>query len=113
MEGAMGLLLSALRLHHLQSHAGPVHLASVSVSYMCFDTVDLEGHIMLMSSIPFYNYCNCLLLNKFLESWGGGDRFDRDISLRTECFNVSHSLHIIWLGVSAFVPICCRGKMFS
>ena len=86
----MGLLLSALRLHHLQSHAGPVHLASVSVSYMCFDTVDLEGHIMLMSSIPFCNYSNCLLLNP-----EGGGRFDRDISFRTECFNVSHSLHIL------------------
>lgn len=34
------------------------------------------------------------------------------ISYRAECSKVSHSLHSVWLWVSAFVPNCCRRRLF-
>lgn len=43
------LLLSVLGPHLVQTCPGPVHIASVSVSVMCINHVDLKGHVFLVS----------------------------------------------------------------
>lgn len=42
--------------------------------------------------------------------WVWGEGFDSDTSFMAEGSKVSHSLHSVWLWVSAFAPICCRRK---
>lgn len=39
------------------------------------------------------------------------EKFEGDISFRTGCFKISHTLYIVQLWVSAFVPTCCRMKL--
>jgi hypothetical protein len=55
------------------------------------------------------NGCIYFPFKGFSEPWVEG--CDRDIPFRAECSKVSHSLHIIWLWVSIFIPIYCRRKL--
>lgn len=83
----------------------PVQAASSSVSPYGFPLCWLSGPCLcgaLHASGSF-----CLLLHRTLCSdW----RFGGSIHLRTECSKVSH---LIWLWVSAFLPICYRRKLLS
>jgi hypothetical protein len=45
----------------------------------------------------------------FPESWG--EVFDTNIPSMAEGPMVSHFLHIVWLRVSVYIPICCRRKL--
>jgi hypothetical protein len=33
------------------------------------------------------------------------------VRFRAESSKISHSLHVVWLWVSVFVPICCSGSI--
>jgi hypothetical protein len=45
----------------------------------------------------------------FPEPWGKG--LDRDIRFKAKYCKVFHSLYIVWLWVSVFVPIYCGRKL--
>lgn len=41
------------------------------------------------------------------------EEFDGDILFRSECFNVVHALHIVWLVVSIFFLSIIRGSFYN
>lgn len=67
----------------MQTHAGPVHVGSVSVVYIIFAHVDLEGLAFLVSSISAGSYTlSASTFTGFPEISGVG--FVGDISFRVE-----------------------------
>lgn len=66
---------------------------------MYIETVDLEDLVLLVISIPTGSF------HLSLEPWWEG--FEEDISFRAEYSKVSHSLHLVQLWVSVFIPVYC------
>ena len=91
----------------MQTSAGPVYGASISVSSYelclcwfrrpCFLGV-IYPFWLLPSSVGFPEPC--------------GEGLDGDIPFRAEWPKVFDSLHNVWLWVSVFVPICCWRELF-
>ena len=78
--------------------------------HMCTSAVDLESLVFLESSIPSGSHILfCLLFWMAPWSLRGGIWWSH--AIRTECSKLSHSLHIVWLWISVFVPICRRRKL--
>ena len=103
------LFLFCLEPHVVQIHEGPVLPPSLCL-HMCADHVDLESLVFLLSSVTSGSYTLSASSSMgFPESWG--ERFDGDVLFRYDCSMVSRSLHIVWLWVSVFVPICYRTKL--
>ena len=103
------LFLFYLEPHVVQIHEGPVLPLSLYL-HMCADHVDLETLVFLLSSVTSGSYTLSASSSMgFPESWG--ERFDGDVLFRYDCSMVSRSLHIVWLWVSVFVPICYRTKL--
>jgi hypothetical protein len=78
--------------------------------HICFNHDDLEGLVLLVSSIlsGSYTLSASFSQHSFPEPWM--DRFDGDILFMSECSKLSHPLCKAWLWVSIFVPICARGS---
>ena len=91
------------------AQVGPRHLASYSASAHELCSVNLEGLMFLVTSIPFDSY-KFSTPSSPMSPELREEKFDEDISFRTECFKVSHSLCNVQLWVSTSVPVCCRRK---
>ena len=90
------LLLLAPGPQLVQTCAGSVLAASVSVSSLSVLHVDLEA---LFSWCPLPPLAPTLFSASLLQGFPKpqGEAFDRDVPLKAECSKVSHSLHIVWL----------------
>lgn len=69
----------------------------------------------LMSSVPSISYTFfCCLFCGFPEPWGSPHP-EQTAYLNTPCLGLnasrSFTLHIVWLWISVFLPICCRRKL--
>ena len=94
--GMCPLLLLALGPHLVQTCAGPVLAASVSVSSYKLCSVDLEGLVLLVYTIlSCHNTFSASFSIGFPEFQGKG--FDGSILSRAMCSKVSHSLCHVWL----------------
>lgn len=98
----MCTLLSAPGPHLVQT---PVYCYSF-YEFICVPSLlYLRGLVSLVFSIPSGSYIlSASSSAEFPEPMG--EEFDRDIPFRTERSEVSHSLHIVWLWVYVFDPIC-------
>lgn len=100
-------LLSAL----METHAGSENTTTVA-EFICASVLFVWKALSLVSSIHSSSFIlSASSSTWFSESWGGGV-FGRDFPSKAECSRVSHSLCIVWLLVSVFVPLCCR-RSFS
>ena len=69
----------------------------------------VEGHVSLGSSILSGSYnLSASSYIKFRELWG--EVIDRDIPFRTKRSKASHSLYIVRLWVTIFIPISAWGR---
>ena len=87
------LLLETLEPHLVQTHAGPVHTATVSGVNMCSLPVASKNLDSWVSSIPSGSYTlSTFSSSEFPEPKGEG--FIGEIPFRAVCPKVSHFLHI-------------------
>jgi hypothetical protein len=94
----------------VQTHAGPVLAASVSVSSYEFFSRWLRDLVPLVFSIHSGFYAlSASSSTGFPELRKEG--FDGDVPFRSEWSKVSNSLNNVWLWISFFVPICCKRKL--
>lgn len=86
----------------MQGHVGPVLAASVSGGPYEHCSVDSEGLVLLVSSVPSDSYTLYSSSSMgFPDSWWEG--FYRDIPLRTDCSSVCLSVS---LAVSLCIFLC-------
>lgn len=100
------LLLSVLVPRLVQTQAGPVRAAPVSVSSDECLSYWFRGPYLISVPIPFVLYiCSASSSTGFPEPWE--ERFDGGILFRPK----SSTLHSVWLWVSPSVPICWRTNL--
>lgn len=109
--GMCPLLFSALGSHLVQTCAGPVHTAWVSVSLCVY-----WPYWFIWPWFSWLYYPSPLALILFLLPFPQGSLSPERRDLMETSFSalsvprISYSLHNVWLWFSGFVLICCRKK---
>ena len=101
MRAYVHLALSVLGPHVVWTCAGHVCVATVSEFICASVLLCLEDIVSLESSGSYSLSISSSTRHLTLD----------DIPFRTECSNVSQSLHIVQLWVSLLVPICFKKKL--
>lgn len=110
-ESYKKIKLKTIHKDLVQTCVGPMHAVSISGSLYELFSVDSEGLVFLVSSIPSVFHTPASSSVGFPEQ--GGENL-LEASLRAACSKLSLSLALslsdIWPSVSVLVPLCCRMK---